>query len=121
MISLDIKTRPNRRAIFISVVALCTIIFCSPADASMMVPGRNWSIAGPGGYYGFVETESVTLHSDHVDWETAIACGPLHLTLPCQAPAAVVCAGVVSVIVGFSVFIIISRLRNRVLKHTNAA
>jgi|SRR5579862_4606957 len=110
-----------RRAILISVVTLCTIIFCSSAVASMMVPGRNWSIAGPGGYYGFVETEFVTLGGAHVAWETAIACGPLHLTLPCRAPAAVLCAGMTSVIVCYFVIIVFYRLKNRARRHTNVA
>ena len=110
-----------RRSISISLIAVTAFLFCSSAEASMMFTRRNWSFPAPGGRYGFIETEFVTLQGQHAGWETAVVCGPLHFTLPCQVPGAVISVAVASVVVGWLAIVVASRFRKYAHRHTNAA
>jgi len=102
-------------------VALVAVLFCSVARASLMRPSRDWSIAAPGGRYGFIETEFVTLQGEHVQWETSVACGPLHVALPCRAPGAILVVATASVIAVSITIIVSSRIRKHGRKCSQAA
>jgi hypothetical protein len=94
-------------------------LLCWPADASMMFARRDWSFEAPGGSYGFIETEFVTLQGQHTGWETAVACGPLHFTLPCQAPGAVASVAMIPVIAGCLGIVVYSQMKKHALRPTN--
>ena len=102
-------------------IAFAAVLFCSSSHASMMFMTRDWSVAGAGGHYGFIETEFVTLGGQHVGWETLVALGPLHVGLPCRAPVAVILCAIGSTVVACLAIMTVSGTRNHGLKDAKTA
>jgi hypothetical protein len=110
-----------RRLVSISFVVLALAILSPSAKASMFRTTRDWSVIGPGGHYGFIESEFSALSGEHVAWETSVACGPLHFNLPCRAPFSVTLFAGASAFGGWLAFVLFSRIRNYGLRTDNVA
>jgi hypothetical protein len=101
---------------------LLFILFATSAVAGpIWSPSRSWSVTGPGGSYGIFESAGVTLLDESVAWETQIVCGPFHLTLPCQAPGAIIFLAGLSAIAAWLLIAVSSGIRKHALRRTNAA
>jgi hypothetical protein len=90
------------------VATLITLFSCFPAFGSMTLPTHDWSVVGPGGIYGLVENEFVTLSGQHVGHETWVLCGPIQLDFPFRLPttiAILVAACAVASRFGYVVFL----------------
>lgn len=101
-----------RRAVFILLVLF---LYCTSARAAIFHATRNWSVAAPGGRFGFIESEFITLRDEHVGWETILACGPLHVAVPFRAPVAVLLLCGVCGVVGWIAIVVASRFRRHAL------
>ena len=77
---------------------------------------RVWAVKGPGGFYGLVESQGdpVSIQGQTV-YETTLCFGPLHITLPCQAPVVVFLLAFVLLFAGWLICFSVRRWRRHAL------